>query len=61
MEQLLEHLVAAIEKMGAKIDTNQKQMKTGQEHPKEEMRAGQEHLKEEMLAKMETKKGWMPR
>jgi hypothetical protein len=29
MEQMMERLVAAIEKMGAKTDTNQKQVKTG--------------------------------
>jgi hypothetical protein len=54
MEQMVEYLVAAIEKMDGKIDTNLKEMNAGQEHLKEEMRTSQELLKEEMLAKMET-------
>jgi hypothetical protein len=46
MEQMMERLVAATEKMDANL---------------QEMRAGQELLKEETLAKWKPmKKGWMP-
>jgi hypothetical protein len=38
MEQIMERLIAAIEKMGAKIDNNQKQMKTRQQSKANENR-----------------------
>jgi uncharacterized protein (UPF0305 family) len=43
VEQMMERLVATIEKMDAKSDTNL-----------QEMKAGHKHLNEGMLAKMET-------
>jgi hypothetical protein len=47
MEQMMEHLVVATEKLDAKTDANQEKTDANLK----EMKAGQKHLKEEMLAK----------
>jgi DnaJ-domain-containing protein 1 len=62
MEQMMERMVAATGRVGAKSGANLKEIRAGQEHLKEEIRASQELLKKEMMAKLDSHhKGLMAR